>query len=78
MECLGHDVRRGFGRAKFFAGGVDDGSWPNRCRLGPSYRAVGHKRVHALKLQSVALPSAIIANMYGPVGVLASFEKGNC
>ena len=28
----------------------------------------GHKRVHALKFQSVALPNGIIANMYGPVG----------
>ena len=28
----------------------------------------GHKRVHALKFQSVALPNGLIANMYGPVG----------
>ncbi|RUA06629.1 MAG: hypothetical protein DSY43_01655 [Gammaproteobacteria bacterium] len=28
----------------------------------------GHKRVHALKFQSLALPNGIIGNMYGPVG----------
>ena len=27
----------------------------------------GHKRVHALKFQSVVLPNGLIANMYGPV-----------
>ena len=28
----------------------------------------GHKRVHALKIQSLSLPNGQIANMYGPVG----------
>ena len=28
----------------------------------------GHKRIHALKFQSVTLPNGLIANMYGPVG----------
>ncbi|CAH3164859.1 unnamed protein product, partial [Porites evermanni] len=28
----------------------------------------GHKRVHALKFQSIALPSGLVASMYGPVG----------
>ena len=28
----------------------------------------GHKRVHALKFQSVIIPNGLIANMYGPVG----------
>ena len=28
----------------------------------------GHKRVHGLKYQSVALPCGMIANLYGPVG----------
>ena len=27
----------------------------------------GHKRVHGLKLQSVALPNGLIGNLYGPV-----------
>jgi len=31
----------------------------------------GHKRVHGIKFQSVALPDGLIGNMYGPVG------KGN-
>ena len=30
----------------------------------------GHKRVHSLKFQSVALPNGLIGNMYGPVGML--------
>ena len=28
----------------------------------------GHKRIHALKFQAVALPNGMIANLYGPVG----------
>ena len=28
----------------------------------------GHKRLHAIKFQSVALPNGLIANLYGPVG----------
>ena len=28
----------------------------------------GHKRIHALKFQSLALPNGIIANICGPVG----------
>jgi len=31
----------------------------------------GHKRVHGIKFQSVALPNGLIGNMHGPVG------KGN-
>ena len=30
----------------------------------------GHKRVHSLKFQSVALPNGLIGNMYGPVVML--------
>jgi hypothetical protein len=29
----------------------------------------GHKRLHALKFQSVTLPNGIIGNMFGPVGM---------
>ena len=29
----------------------------------------GHKRVHSLKFQSVALPNGLIWNTYGPVGM---------
>ena len=28
----------------------------------------GHKRIHSLKFQSVALPNGLIGHMYGPVG----------
>ena len=28
----------------------------------------GHKRVHGIKFQSIALPNGLIRNMYGPVG----------
>ena len=34
----------------------------------------GHKRVHSLKFQSVALPNGLVGNMYGPVGKLCSVE----
>lgn len=27
-----------------------------------------HKRIHALKFQSVVAPNGMIANLYGPVG----------
>ena len=33
----------------------------------------GHKRVHSLKFQSVALPNELIGNMYGPVGMLVIY-----
>ena len=40
------------------------------CRPRENQRVVynGHKRVHVLKFQSVALPNGIIGNMYGPLG----------
>ena len=28
----------------------------------------GHKRVHAVKLQSIAAPNGMIANLFGPSG----------
>ena len=57
--------------------GFIDGTVRPICRPGINQRVVynGHKRVHALKFQSVALPSGIIANVFGPVGKLASFKK---
>ena len=33
----------------------------------------GHKWVHSLKFQSVALPNGLIGNMYGPVGKLLKY-----
>ena len=49
--------------------GFIDGTVRPICRPGINQRVVynGHKRVHALKFQSVTLPSGMIANMYGPV-----------
>ena len=50
--------------------GFIDGTVRQICRPGNNQRLVynGHKRVHGLKFQSVALPNGMIANMYGPVG----------
>ena len=50
--------------------GFIDGTVRPICRPDKQQRTVynGHKRVHALKFQSVALPNGIIANLYGPVG----------
>lgn len=50
--------------------GFIDGTVRPICRPQENQRIVynGHKRVHGLKYQSVALPSGMIANMYGPVG----------
>lgn len=50
--------------------GFVDGTVRPICRPGQFQRIVynGHKRVHALKFQSVVVPNGLIANMYGPVG----------
>ena len=39
------------------------------CRSGRNQRVVynGHKRIHALKFQSVVAPNGFIKNLYGPV-----------
>ena len=49
--------------------GFIDGTVRPICRPGELQRIVynGHKRVHALKFQSVTLPNGMIANMYGPI-----------
>ena len=49
--------------------GFVDGTVRPICRPGRDQRAVynGHRRVHALKFQSVAAPNGLIANLYGPV-----------
>ena len=61
-------ARRGAALQNCF--GFVDGTVRPICRPGENQRIVynGHKRVHALKFQSVTLPNGIIANMYGPVG----------
>ena len=50
--------------------GFIDGTVRPICRPGTNQRVLynGHKRVHALKFQCVALPNGLIGNMYGPVG----------
>ena len=49
--------------------GFIDGTVRPICCPGEKQRVVynGHKHVHALKFQSVALPNGLIANLYGPV-----------
>ena len=39
------------------------------CRPGTNQRLLynGHKKVHAIKFQSVAVPNGLVANLYGPV-----------
>ena len=55
--------------------GFIDGTVRPICRPGELQRVVynGHKRVHALKFQCVALPNGLIGNLYGPVGTFSYF-----
>ena len=57
--------------------GFLDGTVRSICRPGEHQRVVynGHKRVYALKLQSIDLPNGLIANMYGPVGEYICFSS---
>ena len=50
--------------------GFVDGTVRPICRPDENQRIVynGHKRVHAIKFQSVALPNGLIGHLYGPVG----------
>ena len=50
--------------------GFFDGTVCPICRPNANQKQVfnGHKKVHALKFQSVAIPNGLIANLYGPVG----------
>ena len=49
--------------------GFVDGTVRPVCRPGRGQRQVynGHKKIHALKFQSVVAPNGLIANLYGPV-----------
>ena len=53
--------------------GFIDGTVRPISKPGENQRIVcnGHKRVHGITFQSVALPNGLIGNMFGPVG------KGN-
>ena len=50
--------------------GFIDGTVRPISRRGEHQRVMynGHKRVHAIKFQSVVVPNGLIANLYGPVG----------
>ena len=49
--------------------GFIDGTVRPVCRPGENQRAIynGHKRVHSVKFQSVALPNGLVGHLYGPV-----------
>ena len=55
--------------------GFIDGTVRPICRPEQSQKIVynGHKRVHALKYQSVVAANGLIANLYGPVGMKNNF-----
>lgn len=50
--------------------GFIDGTVRPICRPGKNQKVLynGHKRVHAIKFQSVVAANGLIANLYGPVG----------
>ena len=50
--------------------GFIDGTVRPICRPGEQQRILynGHKRLHSLKFQAIALPNGLIGNLYGPVG----------
>ena len=52
--------------------GFIDGTVRPIARPGLNQRVLynGHKRVHSLKFQAVAIPNGLIANLHGPVGKL--------
>ena len=56
--------------------GFVDGTVRPIARLGIDQRLVfnGHKRVHSLKYQAIALPNGLIGNLYGPVGKWSNKE----
>lgn len=49
--------------------GFVDGTVRPVCRPGKNQRVLynGHKKVHAIKFQSLAVPNGLVANLYGPV-----------
>ena len=63
------DAIHGKGAALDNCWGFVDGTVRPICRPKHDQRAVynGHKRVHAIKFQSVVAPNGLIANLFGPV-----------
>ena len=47
--------------------GVLSGQYVDQLEIKGPFWAHGHKRVHALKFQSVVAPNGLIANLFGPV-----------
>ena len=49
--------------------GSVDGTLRPICRPGKNQKCLynGHKKVHAIKFQSIAAPSGLVANLFGPV-----------
>ena len=62
-------VAKGFPLGNSF--GFNDGTVRPISRPGEDQNVVynGHKRIHALKFQSVTLPNRPIAHLFGPVGI---------
>ena len=73
---LSLDYLETFANATFQAGralqnclGFINGTVRPVSRLGKNQRVlyIGHKKVHPIKFQSVAVPNGLVANLYGPV-----------
>ena len=62
-------VIHGKGAALDNCWGFVDGTVRPTCRPGQNQRVLynGHKKVHAIKFQSVVAPNGLIANLFGPV-----------
>lgn len=63
------DVIHAKGAALENCWGFVDGTVRQICRPGQNQQVMynGHKRIHALKYQSVTAPNGLIAHLYGPV-----------
>jgi len=57
------------GAALDFCWGFVDGTVRPVCRPGQNQRVFynGHKRIHAIKFQSVVTPNGLISNLFGPI-----------
>lgn len=74
------DAVAGKGAALSNCFGFVDGTVRPICRPGENQKCVynGHKRVHALKFQSVTLPNGLVAHLYGPVGTVIRNKVLHC
>lgn len=68
LECYAQAITR-MGSPLTNCFGFINGTVRQISRPGENQRIVfnGHKRVHALKFQSVIIPNGLVANLYGPV-----------